>query len=190
MSSNAVNLGTGNASGMFFHAPAGTALPTSPLEELSEVWKEVGFIAEDGITWHHGRSAEALKDWSNSIRRQLQEDATGTVAAPIISTTEEVLKTIFGADNVVVTNATADHGKLVGLEVAEGVLSDEEAFLFLMKDGDDSFMLGTTRGFITTLDDITFAPGSAITWNGTVSADKWRFVKDDGQKATESGSGD
>lgn len=183
MASNAVNLGIGAATGMFFHAPKGTALPAFPSDTLSEDWTEVGFIAQDGITWHHGRSAEPLKDWSNSIRRQLQSDSTGTVAAPVISTTAEVLKTIFGEDNVATETANQQHGNLVSVEVKEGVMSDEEAFLFLMKDGDDSFMLGTTNGFITNLDDVTFAPEGAITWNATVSADAWKFMKDDGQGA-------
>ena len=184
MASNSVNLGIGAATGMFFHAPSGTALPAYPTESLGADWTEVGYIAEDGITWHHGRSAEALKDWSNSIRRQLQSDATGTVAAPIISTTKEVLQTLFGASAVVETAATSGHGKLEKIEVKEGVMSGEEAFLFLMKDGDDTFMLGTTKGMITALDDVSFAPGSAITWNATVSADAWTFMKDDGQKST------
>lgn len=181
MASNDVNLGIGYATGMFYHAPASTALPTSPLDTLDPAWEQVGYISADGITWHHGRSAEPLKDWSNSIRRQLQNDATGTVAAPIISTTQEVLETIFGASNVTTTAANATHGKLVGVEVKEGVMSGEEAFLFLMKDGEDSFLLGTTKGFITNVDDITFAPGSAITWNATISGDAWKFIKDDGQ---------
>jgi len=179
-----VNLGTGKASGYFYHAAKGTALPESPLAELTEAWKEVGYVAEDGITWATGRSSEPLKDWANKIRRQLQNEPTGTVAVPIISTTAEALKTIFGASNVVESAATATHGKLVSVEVAEGVVSDEEAFLFIMKDGDDAMMLGTTSGFITALEDIVFAPGSPITWNATVSADTWKFVKDDGAATT------
>ena len=41
MGSNAVNLGIGAASGMFFHAAAGTALPTYPTETLASAWKDV-----------------------------------------------------------------------------------------------------------------------------------------------------
>ena len=181
MGTNAVNLGVGNAAGYFFHAPKGTALPASPLAELSEAWKEVGYVAQEGITWHNGRTATPLKDWANKIRRQLQEDSTGTVEVPIITTDAEVLKTLFGEENVVVTAANADHGNLVSIDVEEGVVSDEEAFLFLMKDGDDAMMLGTTNGLITDVADVNFAAADAITWNGTISADKWRFVKDDGQ---------
>ena len=181
MSSNAVNLGAGLATGMFFHAPFGTALPTYPNDTLGSDWKEVGYISQDGITWHHGRSAEALKDWSNSIRRMLQSSDDKTVAGTIISTTKMVLETIFGAGNVTEVAATADHGKVESVEVKEGVMSDEAAFLFLMKDGDDTFMLGTTKGFITNLDDISFAPGSPISWPATISADAWTFRTDDGQ---------
>ena len=184
MASNNVNLGIGAATGMFFHAPSGTALPTYPTESLGADWTEVGYISADGITWHHGRSAEPLKDWSNSIRRQLQSDATGTVTAPIIFTTNEVMETLFGSGNVTSATATTAHGALDSVVVQEGVMSGEEAFLFLMKDGDDTMMLGTTKGFITSLDDVSFAPGSAITWNATVSADAWKFMKDDGQVVT------
>ena len=51
MASNDVKLGAGLATGMFYHAPKGTALPTYPTETLAEAWKEVGYVAEDGITW-------------------------------------------------------------------------------------------------------------------------------------------
>ena len=172
MSTNAVNLGIGRATGYFYHAPANTALPTSPSGTIGSDWKEVGYIAEDGITWSTGRSSEPLKDWAKKIRRQLQSESTGTVAAPIISTTEEVLTVIFGANHV--TGATGS----VSVDVTEGAVSGEEAFMFIMKDGDDVIMLGTTSGYITALDDITFAPGEAITWNATISADTWKFVKE------------
>lgn len=181
MSTNNVNLGIGRASGYFYHAPKNTALPASPLAELAEAWTEVGYISEDGIAWSTGRSSEPLKDWARQIRRQIQSEPSGTVKAPIISTTAEVLKTIFGASNVTATAASTTHGALTSVDVGEGVISGEEAFLFIMKDGDDAMMLGTTCGYITALDDISFKPGDPITWNATVSADTWTFMKDDGQ---------
>ena len=91
------------------------------------------------------------------------------------------LKTIFGADNVTETAASQSHGALVSVAVTEGTVSGAEAFLFIMKDGEDAMMLGTTNGYITALDDISFQPGNAITWNATVSADTWTFMKDDGE---------
>ena len=185
MGSNAVNIGAGAASGMFFHAPQGTALPAYPGADLDSDWKEVGFISPDGITWHHGRSGEPLKDWSNSIRRMLERNDNRTVAGKLISTTKEVLQTIFGAAHVTDGAASAAHGALESVEVKSGVTSGEEAFLFLMQDGDDAFMLGTTKGIVTNLDDVSFAPGATIDWGFTIAADAWTFMKDDGQKATQ-----
>lgn len=184
MASNAVNLGVGYASGYFYHGPKNTELPASPLTSPGTGWTEVGYVAQDGITWHNGRTATPLKDWANKIRRLLQEDSTGTVEVPIISTTAEVLKTIFGSANVTASAASTTHGALTSVDVEEGVMSGEEAFLFIMKDGDDALMLGTTCGVITDVADVNFAPGSAITWTATISADKWTFMKDDGQTTT------
>jgi hypothetical protein len=44
-------------------------------------------------------------------------------------------------------------------------------------------MIGTTKGFITELAEVAFQPDAAITWNPTISADKWTIMKDDGQKS-------
>ena len=181
MASNDVNLGIGNASGMFFHAPAGTALPTYPGETLASAWEEVGAISEDGITLNTNKTFEKLKDWAKRIARLLPSDESGTVKAPVFDTTEESLKTIFGENNVTVTPAASAHGKLISVDIEAGNTPDPEAYLFLMKDGDDMLMIGTTKGYITEVGEVSFAPEDAITWETTISADKWTFMKDDGQ---------
>lgn len=184
-----VNLGVGNAAdsgttGMFYHAPAGTALPTSPAETLGNDWVEVGAISADGITWTSNRTFNQLKNWANKIARLLPAEESGTVGAPIIDTTEESFKTIFGEENVDVTAATTTSGKLIKATLTAESMPEAEAFLFLMKDGDDMIMIGTTRGFISELGEVAFQPNAAITWEATISADKWVIMKDDGQKTS------
>lgn len=186
MSTYNVNLGAGNASddgttGMFYHAPAGTALPTYPSETLAKDWEEVGAISVDGITFNTNHTFNELKNWANKIARLLPAEESGTVGAPIIDTTEESFKTIFGADNVTITAATATHGKLVSVDVEADAMPEPEAYLFLMKDGDDMIMIGTTKGYITELGETAFQPNAAITWDATIKADKWTILKDDGQ---------
>lgn len=184
-----VNLGIGNyaeegTTGMFYHAPAGTELPTYPGEALAAAWVEVGAIAVGGITFTSNKKSDSLKNWANRIERLLPGEDAGQVGAPIIYTTEESLKTIFGEDKVTVTPASTAHGKLVKVDFKQGDTSDEEAFLFLMKDGDDMIMLGTTKGFVSELGDVAFQPNEAINWDATITADHWVLVKDDGQKTT------
>jgi hypothetical protein len=53
-----------------------------------------------------------------------------------------------------------------------------------MKDGDDMIMIGTTRGYISELGEVAFQPNAAITWDATISADKWTVMKDNGQKSS------
>lgn len=148
------------------------------------IWTEVGSISADGITWSTKHEFDSLKNWANQIERMLPSDDSPTVNAPIIDTTEEALGVVFGADNIHVIQATEDHGKIIYVDVNIDTTGEAKAYLFIGKDGDDMFMLGTSRGFLQSLDDISFAPGDPITWNATIAASTWRFAKDNGQVVT------
>lgn len=179
MATNEVNLGVGAATGMFFHAPANTALPTSPSAQLGTDWDEVGYISEDGITWATGIDRDVLRNWAKKIVRTMPGEDDPTVQAPVISTTGEALKTVFGASNVTETSATTSTGKIVTLSVSNAMVIPAEAYLFIGKDGDDLYMLGTKEGYINVIDDITFVPGEPITWTPTISASEWTFCKEE-----------
>ena len=180
MATNKVNLGTGNATGMFYTAPVGTALPTDGSASLSS-WTEVGAVSSDGITWSTGKDSEALRNWAKEVERLVSSDEGGTVSAPLMYTEKKTLELIFGADNVSVQAATAQHGATISVTVEPGVSASPAAFLFVMKDGDDIIFLGTSKGMVTEIDDIAFSSGEAIVWNVTIEAASWTFLKDDGQ---------
>ena len=181
MASNNVNLGVGLSTGMAYRAPEGTALPTSPMETLAADWELIGDVSEDGLTWGTGKDATPLKNWAKKAVRVVGSDEGGKITVPFLDTTADTLKTIFGSSNVTETAATNTHGNIVSVTVAPGVSAPPAAYLFLMKDGDDLLMVGTSSGVITTLDDITFAPGEPIVWNSTIESDSFTFTKDDGQ---------
>lgn len=176
-----VNLGIGLATGMAFHAPKGTALPTYPGEELAEAWQEIGAVSEDGIEYDPNHSMDPLRNWAKEIERLLPADGDTTIKAPFMDTTKETLETLFGAENVVETAATQTHGKLLSITIGPDTMPDAEAFLFLMKDGDDMIMIGSSNATVTAVDGISFAPNSAIIWNATISSKSWTIVKDNGQ---------
>ena len=180
MASNKVNLGIGKASGMFYTAPAGTALPTDSSSALTS-WVEAGAVTADGITWTTGKDSDPLRNWAKEVERLIASDEGGTVKAPLMYTNQKTLETIFGASNVEVGAAGATHGATISVTVEPGVSASPMAFLFVMKDGDDMIFLGTSKGIITEVDDITFSPTEAITWNATIEAASWTFIKDDGQ---------
>lgn len=180
MASNNVNLGIGYASGMFYIAPSGTTLPSYPTDDLTS-WELAGAVSADGITWSTGKDSEPLRNWAKEVERLVSSDEGGTVQAPLMYTNEKTLDVIFGSDNVTVTAADSNHGDLVSVTVAPGVSASPCAFLFIMKDGDDMIMLGTSNGIVRDVDDISFSPTEAITWTATIEAASWTFLKDNGQ---------
>lgn len=158
-----VKLGIGDVSGMFYHAPAGTALPETADAALAAAWKEVGYVSQDGLTVAVNATTEGIKDWSNRIVRMVVTDSDETAQATVITTTEETLATVLGEDNVSAAGGTIT----AGLSLSN--LPQEEAFLFRMKDGDDMIIIGCTKGQITALENLTFQPGSAISWTPTIT---------------------
>lgn len=182
MASNKVNLGIGFVTGMFYIAPAGTALPAYPGDTTGLAsWEEAGAINADGITWSSGKDSDPLRNWAKVIERLVASDEGGTVQAGLMYTVQKTLETIYGADNVTVVAADSNHGELISVTVAPGVSAPPMAFLFIMKDGDDMLMLGTSNGIVRDVDDVTFSPTEAINWNVTIEAASWTFMKDDGE---------
>lgn len=159
-----VKLGLGRATGMFYHAPANTALPTSLSGTLDTAWVHVGDVTDAGITLALNKTSTNLRNWANVIKRVIVTEHSETVQSPIMDTTAESLKAVFGEDNVTVSNDK------VNVNLSSSSLPDEEAFLWIMKDGDDLLAIGCTNGQVTAVDNVSFAPNNAINWVPTITA--------------------
>ena len=159
-----VKLGAGQATGMFYHAPAGTALPASLSATLASAWVHVGDVSDAGCTLAMNKSTTNLKNWANVIKRVILTDHSETMQSPIMDTTEESLKTVVGEDNVTSTN------DVVTVSLSDGQLPPPEAFLWIMKDGDDLIAIGCSEGQVTAVDNVALQPGDAIKWTPTITA--------------------
>ena len=176
-----VKLGLGLSTGMFYHAPAGTALPTDLSATLPSAWVHVGDVTDAGITLALNKSVTNLKNWANVIKRVILTDHNETVQAPIMDTTAEALKTVVGSENVTVS------GTKTTVNLSAGSLPEEEAFLWLMKDGDDMIAIGCSYGQVSAVDNVSFAPGSGINWTPTITAmgtDGFKLIMDEPTGAT------
>jgi hypothetical protein len=93
-----------------------------------------------------------------------------------MDTTEESLKTVVGADNVTKSSDT------INVHLSDGDLPDPEAYIFIMKDGDDMIAIGCTQGQITAVDNVSFTPGDAIKWVPTITGqgDGWHMIMEEG----------
>ena len=172
-----VLVGAGLATGMFFTAPKGTALPSYPGASLSADWAEVGAITEDGITLSLP-NGDVIRNWALVAERKINTE-NGQITAPIMYTTKKVLETLFGSNNVTHVAANSSHGNLDSVELAPDVSAEPAAFLFLMKDGDKLAMLGSSDALITEIGDVSFTPSEGATWEATIDG-TWTFMVDDG----------
>lgn len=180
-----VKLGTGLATGMFYHAPAGTELPQYPAEKLNSAWTHVGDVTDAGITLATNKSVTNLRNWANAVKRVIMTENSETVQSPIMDTTEEVLKTVVGAENVTSAAAATGHGKLTTVNLSPADLPEPEAFLWIMKDGDAMIAIGCTKGQISAVENVTFAPNAGITWTPTITALEggMKLILDEGPQA-------
>lgn len=185
MATHDAKLGLGLSTGMFYHAPAGTALPAYPSASLASAWEEVGDVSDAGITLTFDKTTVNIRNWANELKRILLTEHAESISAPIMDTTEEVLKTVLGENAVTTTAATSTHGAIVTASLTQSELPPEEAYLFLMKDDDDLIAVGCTKGQITSMEAVSFAPGAAITWTPTIVGldSGWQIIVDDGQTA-------
>ena len=178
MASNEVQLGGGYASGMFYTAPANTALPTYPGDDLT-AWTEVGDIDADGITFTP-RDSDTLKNWAGQPKRVIPGADPATVSAKIMDTTKTVLETLFGENNVSYTAASSAHGNITSVTLSPDVSADPAAYLFLVKDGDTLVSIGCEDGLITDIADVSFNPTTAVTWAPSIDG-VWTISHDDGE---------
>ena len=245
-------LGIGLATGMAFHAPAGTSLPTYPTDIIGDngdgtstdnftatsaqvsftlgesanaivsftvdgveqdatdyavsgttvtwsgtsftggekiviiyyvgAWRMIGDVTHDGISVTTDKSVNNIRNWANVIKRSTLSEHTETVQVPIMDTTEDSLKVVVGSANVTVTPASGGHGKTIDCDLSSGSLPSPEAFIFIMKDGDDVMAVGMENGQITAVDAITFAPENTINWTPTITAQEGglHFISEEG----------
>lgn len=173
-----VMIGSGNATGMAFRAPKGTALPATPGASLGADWESVGAITEDGISLTLP-SGDVLRNWALQPERKVNTEP-GSVSAPFMYTDEKVLGALFGDANVTEVAASSQHGNVASVTLSPDVAAEPCAWLFLMKDGDKLAMLGTTNGLITDISDVSFAATEGVTWTASIQGD-WTYAVDDGE---------
>ena len=170
MASYDVNLGLGLSTGMLYTATAGTSLPTTPSAAITSGWSKVGDVTDAGITLGLSKSVTNLKNWANEIKRAIMTEHVETIQSPLMDTTEDSLKFCMGAENVTVTAAGNNHGKIVSVDLSADDLPAPKAYLWVMKDGDDMIMVGCSKGQITAVENVAFSPTAAINWTPTITA--------------------
>lgn len=89
------------AGGAIWSAPAGTPLPTDATTALSEAYKCLGLISDDGISREVETDSEDIKAYGGKVVKTVQTSRKETVKFTPIETNAQTLAAQFGDDNVV-----------------------------------------------------------------------------------------
>lgn len=148
----------------------GSTAPTDATTALDAAFKAAGYVGEDGLTEATDRSTQKIKAWGGATVKIVQTDFAVTYTFTFIETlNSDVLKTVYGDDNVTVTNATALHGKQHTILVKSDELP-AKAFVFDMKDGDARIRIHVPEGKITEIGEITYSDSTVVGYQVTVEA--------------------
>ena len=75
MNNNASNVTVGKpkVGGSVYRAPLGTPVPTDATTPLDSVFKNLGYISEDGVTNSNSPSVDQIKAWGGDVVKDLQQ---------------------------------------------------------------------------------------------------------------------
>lgn len=169
MANNVSNVTAGKPAiaGAVYRAAKGTAAPTDASTALAAEFKALGYCSEDGLVNSNSMSTTDIKAWGGDIVLNIQEEKTDTFQLTLIEVLNvEVLKAIYGADNVVGTDlANGITVKANASEPVEGVWAID-----MVMNGGVLKRIVIPHGKISELGDITYSDSDAVGYEITITA--------------------
>lgn len=160
-----VSAGKAKVGGAVYHAALGTTLPTSTSAALTD-FAELGYVSDAGLVNSGAISNTAIKAWGGDTVLNIQTDKADTFQFTLIEVLNvDVLKVVFGDDNVTGTLATGITITANSNEPVDG----EWVFDMTMRDGAAKRVV-IPCGKITAVGDVTYSDSAAVGYQVTVSA--------------------
>lgn len=101
MDATKITTGKRKTAGGIYYAPAGTTLPTDATTALAAAFKELGYVAEDGIVNSISRETTDVREWGGDVVDTIITGQTDTFKFKLMeSVNVDTLKAVFGASNV------------------------------------------------------------------------------------------
>lgn len=164
---NKVTAAKARTSGGVYVAPAGTALPTDASSSLAEAYKTLGHISADGVTNSNSPSTSSVKDWRGETVLVLYNSKDDTFKFKLIDgMSDEVLKFIYGADNV------SSSGSTISVEANNDDIKAAVIVIDMILKDNKLKRIVIPAGCISSIGDIVYNGNDAIGYDVTVTATK------------------
>ena len=152
--------------GAIYAAPAGTTLPTDATTTLASTYKSLGFVSEDGVTNANSPETEVINAWGGAPVLTVQTGRPDSFKFTLIEITNvEVLKLVYGADNVTGTALSS------GIKVSAGAGQLDPVVLVIdmvLKNALKRIVIPVAT--VADVGEIAYVDNDAVGFETTVSA--------------------
>ena len=154
------------ATGGIAYAPISSSvtLPTDATAQLGSGFVTVGLVDEEGVKFNEEHSTEDKREWGGNVVRTVETDFKATLAFNLLESTKaEVLKLVYGDENVTITagKVTVKH---------KAGLPPRRAFAITIKDGEKLRRFVVPNGQIAVSGEISLVRNDIIKYACTVTA--------------------
>lgn len=168
MANNAQNVTAGKpkVGGAIYRAPLGSTLPTDASTALDPAFVNLGYVSEDGLVNSNSPTSENIKAWGGDIVLTTLTEKPDTFQFTLIEALNgDVAKAVYGDSNV-----TVDADGNITIHANSSQQPDCAWVIdMVLKDGALKRIVIPDAG-ISTVGDITYADGSAVGYQTTISA--------------------
>lgn len=161
-----VSTGKPNVAGAIYNAPIGTTLPTDTTTTLDAAFNAMGYASEDGVTNTNSPEVENIRAWGGDIVLAAQTSKDDTWQVKLIEVlNDDVLKAVYGADNV---TGTLTSGLTVNVN-SKDVAESSWVFDMILRDGAAKRVV-LPKAKITEIGDITYTDNDVTGYEITLTA--------------------
>lgn len=169
MANNANNVTAGKPkiTGSIYCAPLGTALPTDAITALNDAFKNLGYCGEDGLVNSNSPETEQVKAWGGDVVLNSQIEKIDTFNFKLIEILNvDVLKTVYGAKNVVGTSLETG----ITIKASSGELDSYSWVFELILKGNVAKRIVVPNASITEIGEIEYTDSDAVGYDTTITA--------------------
>jgi hypothetical protein len=157
---------------VFFRAPLGTTLPDltdAPWDNLGADWMDHGWVDDSGITNSQKRDTTEHQAFGGDIVKVTFNKYTEHLKVTFLESNVNVLKTVYGDDNVDV-DTSAGYQQIT---VNHSALPPERyAYVARMIDGDKTRLLRVVEGQLIELGDVVYVNKDLVKYEATIECFK------------------